>query len=339
MQFYVGIDLHSNNCVVVIIDGEGKLVYQKRLENNLALIEQVLNPFKSNIVGIVVESTFNWYWLVDGLSEHGYQLHLANTNAIQQYNGMKCTNDYTDAKWLAELLRLNLLPEGYIYPKEERALRDLLRKRGQLVQQRTQNILTLQTSIYRNTGSKMSGNKIMKNYSDDEIFLILKDKNVQFAASSNLKIIRTLSEEIAKLEKIILKQAKNKPAFKNLKSVPGIGEILALTIMLETGDIKRFDSVGNFSSYCRCVDSKKVSNGKKKGENNRKNGNKYLSWAFVEVANFAIRYDEKIKKYYQRKLSKTKRVIAIKTIAHKIARACYHIIRDGIVFDVNKAFV
>lgn len=338
MKFYAGIDLHSNNSVVVVMDEEGKLICQKRLENNLDVIEQALNVYKSNIVGVVVESTFNWYWLVDGLMERGYQLHLANTTAIQQYNGMKRTNDYTDAKWLAELLRLNLLSEGYIYPKEERALRDLLRKRGQLVQQRTQNVLTLQTSIYRNAGSKMSGTKIMKKDSEDEISLILKDKNVQSAAFSNLKIIRTLSEEIAKLEKIILKQAKNKPAFKYLLSIPDVGEILALTIMLETGDIKRFNSVGNFSSYCRCVDSQKVSNGKKKGENNRKNGNKYLSWALIEAANFAIRYDEKIKKYYQRKLSKTKQVIAIKTIAHKIARACFYIIRDGVVFEVDKAF-
>jgi transposase len=337
MKFYAGIDLHSNNCVVVIIDEEGKLIYQKRLENNLTIIEQALNNYKSNMVGIVIESTFNWYWLVDGLMDHGYQVHLANTTAIQQYSGMKHTNDFTDAMWLAELLRLGLLPEGYIYPKEERALRDLLRKRGQLVQQRTQNILTLQTSIYRNTGTKISGNKIASSMTE-EIIELFKDKNVQFAAACNLKIIQLLNEEIKRLEKIIIKQAKHKSAFKNLKSVPGIGDILSLTILLETGDIKRFDNVGNFSSYCRCVDSKKVSNGKKKGENNRKNGNKYLSWAFIEAANFAIRYNEKIKKYYQRKLSKTKQVIAIKTIAHKIARACYYIMRNDVKFEIDKAF-
>lgn len=337
MPFYAGIDLHSNNCVVVIIDEEGKLIYQKRLENNLTIIEQALNNYKSNMVGIVVESTFNWYWLVDGLMEHGYQVHLANTTAIQQYSGMKHTNDFTDAMLLAELLRLGLLPEGYIYPKEERALRDLLRKRGQLVQQRTQNILTLQTSIYRNTGTKISGNKIASSMTE-EIIELFQDKNVQFAAASNLKIIQLLNEEIKRLEKIIIKQAKHKSAFKNLKSVPGIGDILSLTILLETGDIKRFDNVGNFSSYCRCVDSKKVSNGKKKGENNRKNGNKYLSWSFIEAANFAIRYNEKIKKYYQRKLSKTKQVIAIKTIAHKIARACYYIMRNDVKFEIDKAF-
>lgn len=338
MQFYAGIDLHSNNCVVVVIDGEGKLMYQKRLENDLTLVQQALEAYKPDLFGVVVESTFNWYWLVDGLMVQGYRLHLANTTAIQQYSGIKCTNDYTDAKWLAELLRLRLLPEGYIYPKEERGLRDLLRKRCQLVQQKTQNILSLQNIIIRQTGFKMSANKLKK-ATTDEIHSYLQDKNVQFAASSNLKIIKTLQEEVYQLEKIILRQAKIKPELKNLKTVPGIGEILALTIMFETGDIKRFEGVGNFSSYCRCVDTKKISNGKKKGENNKKNGNKYLSWAFVEAANFAIRHDSKIRQYYQRKSSKTKQVVAIKTIAHKLARACYYIIRDGVKFELNKAFV
>ena len=337
MQFYAGIDLHSNNSVIVVIDGEGKLVYQKRLDNNLDIIQKALEPYKSNLSGVVVESTFNWYWLVDGLMEQQYRLHLANTTAIQQYSGIKCTNDYTDAKWLAELLRLKLLPEGYIYPKEERGLRDLLRKRSQLVQQSTQNILSLQNIILRQTSKKISGNKL-KTLKVEEIELYLNDKNVQLAGISNLKVIKILQEEIYQLERIILRQAKIKPEFNFLKSVPGIGDILALTIMLEVGDIKRFDAVGNFSSYCRCVDTKKISNGKKKGENNKKNGNKFLAWAFIEAANFAVRYNEEIKKYYQKKLNKTKHVVATKTIAHKLARACFYIIRDGVQFEVNKAF-
>jgi len=144
----------------------------------LAIIQQVLEPYKANISGIVVESTFNWYWLVDGLMEQGYRLHLANTTAIQQYSGMKCTNDFTDAKWLAELLRLKLLPEGYIYPKAERGLRDLLRKRCQLVQQKTQNVLSLQNIILRQTGSKTSGNKI-QSLTEKEILSYLIDKSVK----------------------------------------------------------------------------------------------------------------------------------------------------------------
>ena len=338
MQLYAGIDLHSNNSVLAIIDGEGKKVYQKRLENNLDTIQKVIEPYKPNLTGIVVESTYNWYWLVDGLMEYGYSLHLANPNAIQQYNGIKHTNDYTDANWLAELLRLKLLPEGYIYPKETRGLRDLLRKRCQLVEQRTGNILSLQNIISRQTGTGVTGNNI-KNISSKEIDDYLKDINVKASALSSSNIINVLGNEITQLEKLILKQARIRPEFANLKTVPGIGKILTLTIMLEVGDIKRFKNVGNFSSYCRCVKSEKITNGKKKGENNKRNGNRYLAWAFIEAAHFAIRYNEKIKKYYEKKRSKTNQIVAIKTVAHKLARACYYMMRDGVSFEINKSFV
>jgi transposase len=111
-----------------------------------------------------------------------------------------------------------------------------------------------------------------------------------------------------------------------------------MTILLETGEIKRFEGPGNYSSYCRCVESKRISNEKKKGENNRKNGNAYLSWAFVEAANFAIRFNKPVKKYYQRKLIKTKQVVAIKTVANKLSKACYFILRDGVSFEMKKTF-
>lgn len=115
--------------------------------------------------------------------------------------------------------------------------------------------------------------------------------------------------------------------------------ILALTIMLETGEISRFDEVGDYASYCRCISGAKYSNGKKKGYTNSKNGNKFLSWAFTEAANFAIRYNDTVKRYYQRKLAKTNNVVAIKTVAHKLARACFYVLKDQVEFDVQKAFM
>ncbi len=199
MKLYAGIDLHSNNNVVVVIDDEGKQMYQKRLANDLETIHLALEKYKPDLFGIVVESTYNWYWLVDGLIAKGYKVHLANTAAIQQYSGIKHTNDFSDANWLAELLRLNLLPEGYIYPKEGRGLRDLLRKRGHLVQQRTSNMLGLQTIIIRETGQKISGNKI-KSLEPDDLSKYLPDENVKMSASSNLQIINVLDHEITHID-------------------------------------------------------------------------------------------------------------------------------------------
>ena len=132
MKLFGAMDLHSNNNVTVLSNEKDEVVFRKRLPNDLKLILKQLAPYQSEIEGIVVESTYNWYWLVDGLMEQGYRVHLANTAAIQQYNGLKYTDDDSDARWLAHLLRLGVLPEGYIYPREQRPVRDLLRKRGQL---------------------------------------------------------------------------------------------------------------------------------------------------------------------------------------------------------------
>lgn len=337
MKLYGAIDLHSTNSVTVLLDEEDRIVYQKRLPNDLTIILKELSVYQSRVEGMVVESTYNWYWLVDGLMAEGYRVHLANTAAIQQYEGLKYTNDHSDARWLAHLLRLGLLPEGYIYPRAERPVRDLLRKRGQLVRQRTMNLLSIQNLLTRNTGQSMKANPI-KRLDAQQVDQLLPDSDLALAVKANVAMMSSAAEQIDVLEKRITELVKLRPRFRFLKTVPGIGEILALTIMLETGDISRFATVGNYASYCRCVGSQKVSNGKNKGKGNTKNGNKYLAWAYVEAANFAIRPDTLIKSYYQRKKAKSKTVIAIKAVAHKLCRACYYIMRDQVVFNMTKAF-
>src|SRR5512136_2784728 len=153
---YAGSDLHGNNNLVGIVDEQGKRIFKKRLPNEPQLILEVLNPYKEEMVGVVVESTYNWYWLVDALMDEGYKVHLANPSAIEQYSGLKHADDNHDAFWLAEMLRLNILPEGYIYPKEERPLRDLLRKRSHLVALRSSLLLSLGNIITRNCGIRIS---------------------------------------------------------------------------------------------------------------------------------------------------------------------------------------
>ena len=339
MKLYAGIDLHSNNSYVVVSDEQDKVMFQKRFANNASLILGSLESYREQIQGVVVESTYNWYWLVDELQRKSYKVHLANTAAMQKYCGMKHENDKTDARWLAKMLCLKILPEGHIYPKEQRGLRELLRRRLVLVRQQTMCLMGIQAMVVRYENIKCSASNIKKSKGNEEKILgLLKDENARAAAQSQLAVLHVVGEQIAVLEKNILAQIKEDALFQALKKIPGIGPILAMTILLETGDIKRFDSAGNYSSYCRCVESKRESNAKKKGENNRKNGNAYLGWAFIEAANFSIRSYEPIKKYYQRKVAKTKRVVALKTIANKLAKACYFILRDNVEFDMKKLF-
>lgn len=247
MKLYCGIDLHSNNSYVVLLDETDKLIYKKRLSNDLELIVEELARYKEMISGIVIESTYNWYWLVDGLKAVGYQVHLANTTAIQQYSGLKYTDDKDDAIWLAKLLRLGLLSEGYIYPKEERGVRELLRRRMILVRQQTMCLLGIQAMITRYENVRLSGEKIKQLTREDEekVLGYLKNEHVKIAAQSQLKILRCVIDQVAILEKTILSKIKKEAAFKLVNTIPGVGRILAMTILLETGEIKRFPEAGN----------------------------------------------------------------------------------------------
>jgi transposase len=166
----------------------------------------------------------------------------------------------------------------------------------------------------------------------------LPQAELALAVKSNLAVLQCLEEQIEQIEAVVRAHLKLREEFQPLLTVNGIGQILGMTIMLETGEISRFTTGGDFASYCRCGGSQHLSNGNRKGQGNVKNGNKYLAWAFVEAATFAIRYTAQIKRFYQRQQAKTNGVVASKAGAHKLARACYSILRDQVPFAVNKAF-
>jgi transposase len=338
MALYAGLDLHSRNTYLGVLDHKFKRVFNKRTNNDLSLILATLDPFREELQGIVVESTFNWYWLVDGLMDAGYRdLHLANPCAIKQYEGLKYSDDRHDAFWLAHMLVLGILPEGYIYPKKDRPVRDLLRKRSVLVRQRTSLILSLQSMIVRHKAERLSGREI-KDLKISDLEDIFEEEHLVLSAGANVSTISFLSHQISKIQKAVKNKVKLSKSFEYLRTVPGIGEILALTIMLEVGDISRFPKVGHFASYARCVPTERLSAGKSKGKGNRKNGNRYLCWAFVEASLFARRCNEKFRRYYQIKSAKTNKIIATKAICNKLARICYYIMRDQVPFDDEAIF-
>lgn len=337
MKSYAGIDLHASNNYLGIIDSKDRRLFGKRLSNSMDAIKLALKPFHRGLMGIVVESTYNWYWLVDGLQEVGYTVHLANPSAIRQYEGLKHTDDKWDSFWLAHMLRLGILPQGYIYPKQDRPVRDLLRRRLIFVRQRATHILSLQSMITRNLGINISANEIKK-MREDAAYQLFEDPYLILTAKSNLSAIEFLKTRIRDIEKAVLSRMRLRPEFEILTSMPGIGNILALTIMLEIDDINRFAKAGNFASYSRCVKTQRLSDNKKKGEGNRKNGNKYLAWAYVEAAHFIIRYCPEANRFYQRKKAKVNTALATKALANKLARASYYMLRDQAVFDKDRLF-
>jgi transposase len=337
-QLYAGSDLHGNNNLVGIVDEQGKRIFRERLPNESQVILEVLKPYKEEIVGIAVESTYNWYWLVDALMGEGYKVHLANPSAIQQYVGLKHSDDKHDAFWLAEMLRLGILPEGYIYPKEERPMRDLLRKRGHLVRLRTSLITSLQNILSRNLGVNVIANEL-KALREDRITPLLEgSEDLVLAGRVSKEAIDFLTRQILKIEGVVEKRIEVKESYRYLLTLCGVGKILALTIMLETGPIDRFATVGDYASYCRQVPSQWTSNGKRKGSGNKKNGNKYLAWAYAEASELARRFYPEPRAYYNRKIHKTNAPVAHSALAHKLARAAYYVMRDQVPFQPKKLF-
>lgn len=338
MKFYAGFDLHSSSNYLAIIDEDGKRRLEKKLGNDAGEILSELKPYRKKITGVAVESTYNWYWLVDFLMAEGYDVHLANPAAIQKYKGLKHADDRHDANWLAEMLRLGILPEGYIYPKEARPIRDLLRKRGHLVRLRTSLIISLQHIITRNCGIRVNVNDV-KRLKEDRISPLLNGhEDIHMAGAVSKETIDYMTKKIQSIERAIEGKLELSSSYRQLLSIPGVGKTLALTIMLETGPIIRFQKVGNYVSYCRKVSSTWTSNGKTKGKGNEKNGNKYLAWAFSEASELARRFDKQALAYYQRKLQKTNRMVAHQALAHKLARAAFFIMRDNVPFMAEKLF-
>jgi transposase len=335
MKVYAGIDLHSTNSVLSFVDENGQLLRERRYPNELPVIIEALTPYREQLVGVVVESTYNWYWLVDGLMAAGFPVRLAHAAAIPQYAGLKHGDDFTDARHLANLLRLGILPEGYIYPSSQRGLRDLLRRRRLLVREQTRQALALQSLWTRHTGHPL---RDLPHLTLTELSDRFTDTHVRESARVMWTLWQVIHREIQAVERGVRKEMKHSPDLAHLQSTPGIGDILGQTILLETGAIERFHQVGDYASYCRCVDSKRLSNGKAKGHGNAKSGNRHLAWAYIEAANYAIRFSPPIKSWFDRKRRRCHRMVALKAVAHKLARACYFILRGHTDFDLVRAF-
>ena len=281
MKILVGIDLHRNHALCGLMEETGRRLIHKKLPCDLTAFLQLLAPYQERIATVAVESTFNGYWLVDGLQEQGYHVVLAHPAAMQPYRGMKYTDDVSDAYFLAERLRLNLLPTGHLCDRQTRPVRDRLRRRLLLVHQRTTLILSFQSLNARTLGQRVPLARV-KTMSVADAQARFPAPADQLLSGTEIELMGHLTEAILKLEQHILAVAGEWTSYQRLQELPGIARILGLTIALETGDAQRFADAGHCASDCRCVKRLRQSNGQKKGENHRQGGNSSLAWAFVE---------------------------------------------------------
>lgn len=333
---YAGADLHGNNVFLSVCDRGGAEVFRRRVKTNLAAVNTALDPYWPQIQAMGVESTFNWYWLVDGLREQGHNVKLGNPAQMKQYNGLKSTDDRSDARWLAELIRLDIFPESYIYPRDIRAVRDALRRRQLFVQRRTQALLSLESLLTR-YGLEAPGSRMIQQWTQQDIEDTGLAPFVQLQLHTLLEAAQCSDRLAKEIEREVVKFVKPDGAYQRIQQIPGIGATLGLMIVLESGEFTRFPNAGCYASYCRTVKSERTSNGKKKGENNQRNGNKYLAWAFIEAASFAPRFYPEIQSWVDRKKKQRNSIVARKALASKLAKAVWHVM-NGEVFKMEMMF-
>ena len=340
MSFYCGIDLGAREAQLCVINSQVKRVLEVKVPNKLGHIKQLLAPYKAELE-LVVESTFNWYWLVDGLQAAGFKVVLAHTLGLHLITGAKVKTDRRDAFALAKLLLAGLIPVAYIYPVETRPVRDLLRRRGWLVQQRAGEYGSLRRLLLRE-GILSQRQQELKQACEADLEKWFKHEFVRLHASQELERIKLYSQQIAELEAKILAQAKKEWAFEWLQQLPGVGPIIALSIYYEIGELSRFASARDFSSYSRVVPGVAQSGPTVRRGRGSKQGNPYLKWAFSQAAVHAVRNYPTVRRYYERQLQRQRgrgrQMVVYNIIAHKLAQAVYHMLKERSAYHEELLF-
>lgn len=338
-QFSCGIDLHAKSMYVCVQNKTGDVLVHRNLKNDFPVFLKTIEPYQKSIA-IGVESTFNWYWLADGCHKANLPFYLGHALYMKAIHGGKKKNDRVDSKTLADLLRANLFPVAYPYPQEMRATRDLLRRRHRFVALRAEAYTHIQNTFSQQAILDPLSLEVKKKATRRQLPEKLGHPDLAMSVDCDLDHIQALDAIICKVEKQVLAQAKHhdRNALSILMSVPGIGEMLAMTILYEIHVITRFSSAQHFSSYCRLVKVERTSDGKPTGKQNNKIGNPHLKWAFSEIILIAQRSSDPIRKYYEKLKCKHGPAKAKSIIAHKFGVAVYYMLKNGQAFD-EKRFV
>jgi transposase len=340
MRYYCGIDLHSKDCWLCVIDEKDEIQLRKKVPNYLPIILQELEKFSPKPC-VVVESTMNWYWLVDGLQEAGFEVKLAHIFGLHMITGAKVKTDRRDAFSLARLLRLDAVPEAYIYPKQRRPVRDLLRRRNRLVSLRATAYRYMKQVLLQ---QGMHGYSLADLKRFDEAMVVKLFDHPALRASMQMELdrIALYSQQINTLERMIQKSVMDPPLFELLQTIPGVAKILGLTIFYEAGDIERFSGPKRFCSYARVVPGVAQSSSVTRRGRGSKQGNPYLKWAFMQAAGISVRYDPDVRKFRQthmaRRRSKARRLICLSIVAHKLAIGAYFVMKDRVPFRMELMF-
>lgn len=339
-QYYCGIDLHSKEMYVCIIDKEGEVQVHRNIRANPEEFLNIIKPYRGEIV-VAVECIFTWYWIADLCRSESIRFVLGHALYMKAIHGGKTKNDRIDSEKIARLLKGGMLPEAYVYPPEMRGVRDLMRRRLHFVRKRADLMAHVQMT-HQQYNLTPPGRRISSHVHREGMEDVFNDPAVKLSVAADSELIGNLTILIrgleSKLEKLAGKSFENKLALTLLQTIPGIGPVLSRTILFEMQDISRFPTVQKFCSYARLVKPTHTSSGKKVGTGGRKIGNPHLRWAFAEAVMVFLRDEEFGKKIMETLLRKYSKSKAISVLSHKLARAAYYMLLRGVPFDRDKFF-
>jgi len=335
-DFYCGIDLHSTKMYLCILDKDGEKVLHRNMKASPGAFLKAIAPFRENLV-VSAECIFCWYWLADLCEDEGIPFILGHALYMKAIHGGKAKNDRIDAFKIATILRGGTFPEAYVYPRGMRSTRDLLRRRSHLVTMRGDFLAHAQMSHYQHALEKPTARLA---YKANRIGVAdaFEDDSARRSVEIDFVMAGYLDLEIRALELELKRKAKaHQPeSFALLKTIPGVGDILAMTILYEIHTIDRFESVQKFASYSRLVKCAKESNGKRMGSSGSKIGNAHLKWAYSEAAVLFLRCNDRGKKYLAKLERKHGKGKSLSILAHKLGRASYHMLKRKKAFDMER---
>jgi transposase len=321
---------------VCVLNQEGDVLLHRNIECDAELFLRTIRPFRDDLV-VGVECIFTWYWLADLCAREGIAFVLAHALYTRAVHGATTNNDRIDAHKLAALLRGGVLPQAYVYPAEMRATRDLMRRRLHFVRQRAQLLAHIQMT-YHQYNRDSPGKRIAYASNRGGLGQGFDDTSVQGSITADLEPIKHYETVIGEMELSVLRRARahDPNSFQLLRSIPGVGKILALTILYEIHDITRFARVQQFASYCRLVKCQHSSAGKVVGEGGGKIGNAYLKWAFSEAAVLFLAKCPRSKALLSHLANRHGKAKALSILAHRIGRAVYFMLARKRAFDLER---
>jgi transposase len=332
-QHWCGIDLHAKTMYVCVLDAQGQVRVHQNLRAAPEAFLAAIAPYREGLV-VAVECIFTWYWLADLCAREGIAFVLGHALYMKAIHGGKAKNDRIDALKIATLLRGGMLPQAYAYPAGMRATRDLLRRRLHLVRKRGQLLAHIQMTSHQYNLPPL-GKRIAYPANREGVAEHFEDRAVRRSIALDLALLERYDELLADLEADLVRQAQqhDPQAFHRLRTIPGVGKVLALTILYEIHDIHRFERVQEFASYARLVKCAKESAGKKHGTSGAKMGNVHLKWAFSEAAVLFVRHSAEGKQRLARLEQRFGKGKALSILAHKLGRTVYFMLRRGKAFD------